>query len=65
MKNRIKEFAEMNKITLEDLAQKAKIGRTTIYSIVRGASIPSIETAYKIATILDTSIETLFCLGEE
>lgn len=60
MKNRVKEFADDKKIKFDSLAEKADLSKTTIYSIARGSSVPTIENAYKIAKILGVSIEELF-----
>lgn len=60
MKNKIRELAEDKKIKLDILAEKAELSKTTIYSIARGASIPTIDNAYKIAKVLEVPIQELF-----
>lgn len=58
--NKIKEFAENQNIKFEDLAEKAGLSRTTVYSIARGSSVPTLENAYKIAKALNSTVQELF-----
>lgn len=46
--------------TQDDLARKAKLSRSMLSNIERGAVIPSLPVAYRISRALDRSIEELF-----
>lgn len=46
--------------TQDDLAKKAKLSRQMLSNIERGYSLPSLQVAYRIAKVLDSSMEHLF-----
>lgn len=46
--------------TQEQLAKKVKISRPLLSNIERGAALPSLENAYRIAKALDSTIEQIF-----
>lgn len=58
--NRIREEREKQKLTQEQLAERADIGRRTVQNIELGEKSPSIETLYKISVSLNVPIEMLF-----
>lgn len=58
--NRIREEREKQKLTQEQLAERADIGRRTIQSIELGEKSPSLDTVWRITAALDISIEGLF-----
>lgn len=58
--NRIREEREKQKLTQEQLAERADIGRRTIQSIELGEKSPSLDTVWRITAALDISIERLF-----
>ena len=58
--NRIREEREKQKLTQEQLAERADIGRRTIQNTELGEKSPSLETVWKISTGLNIPIETLF-----
>lgn len=57
--NLVKRRKELG-LTQEQLAKKAKISRAALSNIERGEGMPSLERAYRIARILDSTIEHLF-----
>lgn len=62
MKNCIKKYREKNGITQGLLAEEAGIAQSSMSDIERGAQIPSIEVALRIAHALEIPVETLFIL---
>lgn len=51
-------------LTQEELAQRIGISRRALSSIEKGASIPSVDIALKIASVLSTTVEALFTEGK-
>ncbi len=51
-------------LTQIELSAKAGISRRTLSSIEKSVSIPSVDIAIKIATILNTTVEDLFSLTD-
>ena len=64
MKNRVKEFRKNQKLTQEELAQLIGISRQAINAIEKEKFDPSLPTAFKMAKLYKTSIETLFLYYE-
>ena len=58
--NRIREEREKQKLTQEQLAERADIGRRTIQSIELGEKSPSLDTVWRIAVALSVPFEGLF-----
>ncbi len=56
---RIRQFRQAKGISQEELAFKINSARNFIGCIERGEKSPSIYVLYKIATILDVSIDNL------
>lgn len=52
-------------LTQTELSVKTGISRRTLSSIEKATSIPSVDIALKLATILDTTVEDLFCFDTE
>lgn len=65
MKTRIKELRARYDLTQEQLADKVGVTRMTIVFLEKGKYNPSIKLAYKIAVILNTTIDELFIFEEE
>ncbi|MDC0389612.1 helix-turn-helix transcriptional regulator [Flavobacteriaceae bacterium] len=65
MKNRVKEFRKNQKLTQEELAQLIGISRQAINAIEKEKFDPSLPTAFKMAKLYKTSIETLFLYYEK
>lgn len=65
MKNKIKEVIKRKNISFKYLAKITKLGETTLYSIARSTSIPTIKSAFKISKALNTPVEELFFNDDE
>ena len=65
MKNRVKELRGKRKITQEELAELIGISRQAINAIEKEKFDPSLPTAFKMAKLFKTSIETLFLYYEK
>ena len=59
MKNKIKEYRTNLKMTQQELAEKVKVSSRTIISLEKGQYNPSIMLAYRIAKVIETTIEEL------
>ena len=64
MKTRIKEYRARYNLTQEELAKKVGVRRETIVFLEKGKYNPSLKLAYKIAKVLNTTIEELFIFDE-
>ena len=64
MKNRIKEYRARHNLTQEKLAELAGVRRETIIFLEQGKYNPSLRLAYRIAGLLNASIEELFILED-
>lgn len=60
MEHRIKELRTSFGYTQEQLSKKLGVSRQTIISIENGRYKPSLELAYKIATLFQLRIEDVF-----
>jgi putative transcriptional regulator len=65
MENKIKIFRAINNLTQEQLANETCCTRQTINAIEKGKYSPSLELAFRLAHILDTSIEELFLFTDQ
>ena len=65
MRTRIKEFRARYDLTQEELAKRVGVRRETIVFLEKGKYNPSLKLAYKIATVLQTTIEELFIFDDE
>jgi putative transcriptional regulator len=64
MKNLIKVERARQHMTQGELADQVKVSRQTINSIETGKFIPSTLLAFKIATILQVTVDELFQLED-
>ncbi len=62
MKNSIKKYRKVLKMTQEDLASQLGISRQTVISIESGAREPSLPLAMKIARTFNLPVEEVFVL---
>jgi putative transcriptional regulator len=60
MKNKVKVYRAMHDLTQEDLARKLGITRQTILSIEKEKYDPSLELAFKMASLFEVTIEDIF-----
>jgi len=65
MKNKLKVFRAMHDLTQEALAEKLHVSRQTILAIEKEKYDPSLELAFKIAEVMDTTIEDIFLYTEK
>ncbi|NFI05295.1 MULTISPECIES: helix-turn-helix transcriptional regulator [unclassified Clostridium] len=64
MKNRLKEFREVNKLTQEQLGKLVGTSRQAINAIETEKYEPSIWLAYDISKVFNCSIEEVFIFEE-
>lgn len=64
MKNNLKKIIDKRNIDINKVADDTGIGRTTLYSIIRGASIPSVKYALILAEYFNVAVEEIFYLDE-
>jgi len=60
MKNTLKNLRKNRGWSQQDLAEKLGVSRQSIIAIERERFDPSLDLAFKIAKVFDTSVETLF-----
>ena len=60
MKNRLEEERLRRGWTQQELADRVDVSRQTVISLERGRYNPSIVLAFKLARLLDMTIENLF-----
>ncbi len=60
MKNHLRELRAREKVTQDELAQKAGVTRQTILAIENGKYNPSLELAFKLSAIFKAPIEKIF-----
>ncbi|APT75038.1 hypothetical protein LN42_00465 [Marinitoga sp. 1137] len=63
MKNNLKELRTKKNLTLNQLAKMTGLNQATIWRIENGIIIPKIDTAQKIAKVLEVNVENLFNLS--
>ncbi|MHA1732655.1 MAG: helix-turn-helix transcriptional regulator [Promethearchaeota archaeon] len=65
MKNRLREFRKERRLTQEEFGRLVGVSRETISSLERGKYNPSLPLAFKIARVLNVSIEEIFSLEDD
>ncbi|MFB1099993.1 helix-turn-helix transcriptional regulator [Terribacillus sp. JSM ZJ617] len=60
MKNNIKELRKSAKLSQEELAKLCRVSRQTINAIENDKYDPTLQLAFDIAFILDTTVDKLF-----
>ena len=65
MKTKIREYRVRHGFTQEELAKKVGVRRETIVFLEKGKYNPSLFLAFRIAKILQATIEELFEFDEE
>jgi putative transcriptional regulator len=60
MENHIKELRKAAKLSQQELAKVCKVSRQTINAIENDKYDPTLQLAFNIATVLDTTIDKLF-----
>jgi putative transcriptional regulator len=65
MQNKLKVYRAMNDYTQEILAEKLGVTRQTVISIEKGKYDPSLDLAFKIASLFKIKIEDVFIYNEK
>jgi len=66
MQNKLRYFRFMSgELTQQELAEKAGVTRQTIIAIEKGTFNPSVKLALKLASILGTTVESMFMLDDK
>ncbi|HLR80427.1 MAG TPA: helix-turn-helix transcriptional regulator [Bacillota bacterium] len=60
MKNHIKELRREIKLSQEELAKLCEVSRQTINAIENNKYDPSLQLAFNIASVLNTTVDELF-----
>jgi putative transcriptional regulator len=60
MKNKIRVYRSMNKVSQQELAAKLKVSRQTVNAIENDKYSPSLELALKMTKLFNCSVEDLF-----
>ena len=64
--NRVRELRFHNgEMTQQQLAQKVGVTRQTIVAIEKQSYSPSLELAFRIARVFNTSVESVFVFDQE
>ncbi len=60
IRNQIRELRALRDMTQQDLADKVGVTRQTIIAIEQDKYSPSLETAFKVATVFGVPLEQCF-----
>lgn len=60
MKNRIREFRKVSRLSQEELAKQCNVTRQTINAIENNKYDPTLQLAFNLAFVLDTTVDELF-----
>ncbi|MGP4078198.1 helix-turn-helix transcriptional regulator [Halobacillus sp. K22] len=60
MQNKISELRKSAGLTQDMLAKKCKVSRQTINAIENDRYDPTLQLAFKIAEVLDTTVDNVF-----
>ncbi|MEK4967467.1 helix-turn-helix transcriptional regulator [Cytobacillus sp. FSL R7-0696] len=64
MKNRIRDLRKSMKLSQEDVAKHCKVTRQTINAIENNKYDPTLQLAFNLAKVLDTTVDELFVSEE-
>ncbi|MGL5149247.1 MAG: helix-turn-helix transcriptional regulator [Clostridium sp.] len=65
MKNKMKMYRASKNISQDDLAKELGMSRAYVSNLERGKSIPRLDMMIKISEILESKVESIFCLTED
>ena len=65
IKTRIKELRARYNLTQDELAEKAGVTRQTMLYLEKGKYNPSLLLAYRVAKVLQSSIDEVFVIEDE
>lgn len=60
MKNNLKSYRKIYKLTQKELAEQLDLTREHIQRIEKGSHIPNLDTAFKISNYFNVTIEEIF-----
>lgn len=60
IRNQIRELRALRQLTQQDLADKVGVTRQTVIAMEQDKYSPSLETAFKVASVLGVPIEQCF-----
>ena len=60
MKNRIRELRKLAELSQEDLAKFCNVSRQTINAIENDKYDPSLQLAFSLASVLNSTVDELF-----
>lgn len=64
MKNNISDFRKRQSLTQKALAEKMNVAESVIQRWEHQRNIPTLETAIKLARVLNTTVEELFIVDD-
>ena len=64
MKNRVRELRTEAGMTQQQLADLVHVSSRTIISLEKGQYNPSLLLAYRLALVLSTTVDHLYCVSE-
>lgn len=64
MKNNIRELRKAAKLSQDELAKLCKVTRQTINAIENDKYDPTLQLAFDMAAVLDTTVDQLFISGK-
>jgi putative transcriptional regulator len=65
IKTRIKELRARHNLTQDELADKVGVTRQTLLHLEKGRYNPSLLLAYRVAQVLQSSIDEVFIIEED
>ncbi|MFS0593018.1 helix-turn-helix transcriptional regulator [Cytobacillus horneckiae] len=60
MKNRIRELRKSSKLSQEEVAKRCNMSRQTINAIENDKYDPTLQLAFNLASVLNTTVDELF-----
>lgn len=63
MKNRIRELRKSSKLSQEEVAKRCNVSRQTINAIENDKYDPTLQLAFNLASVFNTTVDKLFING--
>ena len=63
MRNNIRDLRKNLNMTQDELAERVRVTRQTINAIEKEKYAPSLQVAFRLATIFNVSIDSIFIYG--
>ncbi|MFC4353827.1 helix-turn-helix transcriptional regulator [Chryseomicrobium palamuruense] len=64
MKNNIRDLRKSAKLSQDELAKRCKVSRQTINAIENDKYDPTLQLAFDMAKVLETTVDNLFISGD-